>query len=146
MTFVPFDFILKVLIAIGLGALIGFEREFFNKPAGLRTNILVMLGSMLAAYISSCFGDDGTTDVTRIASNILTGLGFIGGGVILQSKGSVHGLTTASCIWICGIIGMTIGFGYYIEAVIVSVTTFIILYGLGKVERFCKKKRVKFRS
>jgi len=127
---------LKVLLAIGLGAIIGFEREVFNKPAGLRTNILVMLGSMLAAYISSCFSGP---DVTRIASNILTGLGFIGGGVILQSKGSVRGLTTASCIWVCGIIGMTIGFGYYIEAVIVSVTTFVILYGLGKVERYVKK-------
>lgn len=139
MLFVPFDFIIKVLLAIGLGALIGFEREFFNKPAGLRTNILVMLGSTLAAYISSCFVDSGT-DVTRIAANILTGLGFIGGGVILQSKGSVHGLTTASCIWICGIIGMAVGFGYYIEAIIVSVITFIVLYGLGYLEHFMKRK------
>ena len=137
MLFIPFDFLLKVLIVIGLGALIGFEREIFNKPAGLRTNILVMLGSMLAAYISSCFGG---SDVTRIAANILTGLGFIGGGVILQSKGSVHGLTTASCIWICGVIGMAVGFGYYMEAVIVSITTFVVLYGLGYLEHLMKRK------
>lgn len=137
MLFIPFNFILKVLVVIVLGALIGFEREFFNKPAGLRTNILVMLGSMLAAYISSCFGG---SDVTRIAANILTGLGFIGGGVILQSKGSVRGLTTASCIWLCGVIGMAIGFGYYTEAVIVSITTFIVLCGFGYLERLLKRK------
>jgi len=136
--FVPSDFILKVLLTIGLGSLIGFEREFFNKPAGLRTNILVMLGSMLAAYISSCFEG---TDITRIAANILTGLGFIGGGVIIQSKGSVRGLTTASCIWICGIIGMAIGFTYYIEALIVSVVTFVVLYVLGYLECFMKRRR-----
>lgn len=136
--FIPSDFIIKVLLVIGLGALIGFEREIVHKPAGLRTNILVMLGSMLAAYISSCFVGP---DITRIAANILTGLGFIGGGVILQSKGSVHGLTTASCIWICGIIGMAVGFGYYVEAVIVSVVTFVVLFCLGYLERYIKLKK-----
>jgi len=143
---VIFSFLTKVFISILLGAIIGFERELFHKPAGLRTNILVVLGSMLAAYISFCFANSNNVDVTRIASNILTGLGFIGAGVILHSRGSVHGITTAACVWICGIVGMAVGFGYYVEATIVSVMTFIILYWFGKFERqYCKKRREKLR-
>lgn len=135
-----FSFVLKVFVAIILGALIGFERELFHKPAGLRTNILIVLGSMLAAHISFCFANSNGADVTKIASNILTGLGFIGAGVILHSRGSVHGITTAACVWICGIVGMAVGFGYYVEATIVSGITFIILYWFGKFERHIAKK------
>ena len=135
-----FDFILKIIIALGLGALIGFERELYHKPAGLRTNILVILGSMLAAYVSFCVS--GTNiDPTRIASNILTGLGFIGGGVILHSKGSVHGITTAACIWVCGILGLAIGFNYYTEALVFGFVTFCILFGLGRLELYLKKRK-----
>lgn len=137
---VEFDFILKVVLALLLGALIGFERELYHKPAGLRTNILVILGAMLATYISSCVAEDGA-GLTRMAANILTGLGFIGGGVILQSKGDVQGLTTAACIWICGIIGIAIGFGFYIEAIIIGIMTFVVLFGLGNLELYLRKKK-----
>lgn len=135
-----FDFVIKLFISIFLGSIIGIEREFFHKPAGLRTAILVTLGSMFAAYISFCFANSNGADVTRIASNILTGLGFIGAGVILHNKGSVHGITTAACVWVCGIVGMAVGFGYYVEATIVSIMTFIILYWFGKFERHIAKK------
>lgn len=134
------NFIIKVLLAIVLGALIGLEREIFHKPAGLRTNILVCLGSMFASYISFYFAKNNNADVTRIASNVLTGLGFIGAGVILHSRGSIHGITTAACVWVCGIVGMAIGFDYYVEAIIVSVMTFVILYWFGKFERYIIKK------
>jgi putative Mg2+ transporter-C (MgtC) family protein len=132
-------FILKVFVSILLGAVIGFERELFHKPAGLRTNILVALGSMLAAYVSFCFASSNHADVTRIASNILTGLGFIGAGVVLHGRGSVHGITTAACVWICGVVGMAVGFGYYTEATVVSIVTFIVLYYFGKLERHIAK-------
>src|SRR5213594_761228 len=88
------DLILRLLLAVGLGAALGLEREYRRKPAGLRTNVLIALGSAMFTIISIQLGHGGTPD--RIAAQVVTGMGFLGGGAILRSGNSVHGMTTAA--------------------------------------------------
>lgn len=122
------------LIAIGVsllaGSLVGLEREYRNKSAGFRTIVLICLGAT-AFTIASRFGV-GSDD--RIAANIITGIGFIGAGVIFKDKFSVMGLTTAAVIWVVAGIGMAAGIGYYSLALSLSVATVIILALFNKVE------------
>ena len=107
---------LKLLIALILSGLIGLERERSHKPAGLRTNILVGVGSTLimlcALWISAIFPEK-NIDPSRIAAQVIVGIGFLGGGVIIQAGGSVHGLTTAACLWVISAVGMAVGMGFY---------------------------------
>lgn len=128
----------KVVLAILCGGFIGLEREIKHKPAGLRTNILICLGSCLFTVVSiimagSAPGTPG--DPTRVAAQIVSGIGFLGGGMILQSGGSVTGLTSAATVWIVAAIGMCIGLGFPITASIFTVTVFFTLYFLSKVDR-----------
>lgn len=122
------------LIAIGIsllaGSLVGLEREYKNKSAGFRTIVLICLGAT-AFTIASRFGT-GSDD--RIAANIITGIGFIGAGVIFKDKFSVMGLTTAAVIWVVAGIGMAAGMGYHGLALSLSVVTVIILSVLNRVE------------
>src|ERR1700730_13227803 len=92
------DVLLRLLLAAGLGAAIGVERELRQKPAGLRTNILIALGSALLTMTSVEIGHGGGTP-DRIAAQIVTGIGFLGGGAILRSGETIHGMTTAATIW-----------------------------------------------
>ncbi len=121
--------VLRLLIAALLGGIIGYERERAQKPAGFRTLLLVCLGSTLFTIMSvhgfSGFGMP--TDPARIASNIVAGIGFLGAGTILRGEGAVVGLTTAATIWVLAAIGMAVGTGYYLIAVVTSAIAFIVL-------------------
>lgn len=132
------DVIIKLSLSILLCGLIGLERKIYKKPAGFRTNILVGLGStflmILSLNILAEFNDGNSVDLTRLAGQIVTGIGFLGAGAIIQSRGSVHGLTTAATIWVVAAIGIGVGLGYYLEAVIATVLTLVVLVILGRIE------------
>ena len=117
--------IITILISIFCGSLLGLEREYHNKSAGFRTMILICLGSTIFTMISRKMGVSGSDD--RIAANIITGIGFIGAGVIFKNNFSVTGLTTASVIWISSAVGMMIGIKEYQLAVVITFFVLIIL-------------------
>ncbi|MBT7608818.1 MAG: MgtC/SapB family protein [Bacteriovoracaceae bacterium] len=122
--------LLMTFSALFLGGLIGFDRERKLKPAGIKTNILICIGSTLYTVISILIQRKlGNTmaDVTRISAQIVTGIGFLGAGAIIQSRGGVKGLTTAATIWVVAAIGCTIGAGFLIIATIFTVTIFGVL-------------------
>ncbi len=127
------DLLLQLVLAVLLGGVIGLERELKGKPAGLRTNILIGIGAAtfthLSLSVSAGHGDPG-----RIAAQILTGVGFIGAGTILHTRGSVTGLTSAATIWVVAAIGMALGMGLYYEAVGATVLVMAVLLGLARVE------------
>lgn len=122
--------LLSIITSIICGGLIGFEREYKNKSTGFRTILLITLGSTIFTIVSR--HGSGTDD--RISANIITGIGFIGAGVIFKDKMSVLGLTTAAVIWTAAAIGMTAGIGYYSLAIVMTVITMIILILVSKVE------------
>ncbi|MBK1896921.1 MgtC/SapB family protein [Chryseobacterium paridis] len=117
--------IVPIVFSIVIGGIIGLEREYQLKSAGLRTMILVTLGSCMFTMLSLSLGEVGSPD--RIAANIITGIGFVGAGVIFKEDNRVSGLTTAVTIWICAALGMTIGAEYYKEAIIGSVSVVLLL-------------------
>ena len=126
----------RILLATALGAAIGFERERSHKSAGLRTNALVAMGASLITVISlSAFSDNPLIDPTRIISNIIVGIGFIGGGVIIQQGQKIRGITTAATLWVVAAIGITIGMGFYREAVFSVLVVYFILTFLWLVEK-----------
>lgn len=126
----------QVSVAFVIGAIIGLEREFRSKPAGFRTMILICVGSCLYTILSKELGN-GNAD--RIASNIVTGIGFIGAGVIFKEGISVNGLTTAALIWVTAALGMAIGYHNYPLAVVVSGIVVITLFVLEPVQRFINR-------
>jgi putative Mg2+ transporter-C (MgtC) family protein len=126
----------QVSIAFIIGAVIGLEREFRSKPAGFRTMILICVGSCLYTILSK-EAAEGSTD--RIASNIVTGIGFIGAGVIFKEGITVNGLTTAALIWITAALGMAIGYHNYPLAIVVSGMVVIALFVLEPVQRFINR-------
>lgn len=128
---VIYEQIIKLLLASLLGGLIGWERERSHKPAGLRTHMLVCLGSTLITIISINYF---TNDYARIIAGLITGIGFIGAGTtIAQGTKGVHGLTTAASLWAITAIGICIGIGWYILSAITSIFVILILF-LGKLE------------
>lgn len=130
----------KFLIATLLCGLIGIEREFRSKQAGLKTMIMIGLGSTLFTILSIKIG---LSSQDRIASNIVTGIGFLGAGVIFKEDNQVKGLTTACVIWIVAAIGMAIGSGYYIQATGVTVVVLLALLIFPYVENFVERKFTK---
>jgi putative Mg2+ transporter-C (MgtC) family protein len=127
------DFILRLFIAALLGGMIGLEREYREKAAGLRTHFLVALGSALFMIIS-VYGFEGVLtnsqmrlDVSRIAAQVVSGIGFLGAGTIIFQKNAVHGLTTAAGVWATAAIGLACGVGMYLLALS---ATFLVLIGL----------------
>ena len=126
--------IVKIFIAILCGGIIGFERELKDKPAGLRTNILVSTGSCLfvifAFRVSELYNDD----PGRIIGPIITGIGFLGAGTIIRARGSVRGLTSAATIWVVAGVGMSAGMGLFYLALTISLLVLFILLILPKVE------------
>jgi putative Mg2+ transporter-C (MgtC) family protein len=137
--------ILKFLLAFVLGGLIGFERERMNRPAGLRTHILVSVGSALITIVSIQFYYLFGENAARIAANIVVGIGFLGAGTIMKEGLTVRGLTTAASIWVSSAIGLACGLGYYYPAILTSVITFLTLMLLRNVEIgvFGKKEKAK---
>jgi len=122
------EMILRLLLAAALGAVIGYQRERANKPAGLRTHILISLGSALFTVVS-IFGFGDGVDVSRVAAGVVTGIGFIGAGVIFRGMRGDHvmGLTTAASVWITAAIGLAAGVGMYLIATVVAAITVLVL-------------------
>lgn len=127
------ELMLQLALATVLGGAIGLERELGGKPAGLRTNILICIGSALYTKLSITMAS-GTADPTRVAAQIVTGVGFIGAGTILHARGAVVGLTSAATIWVVAAIGVALGAGYYLEACGTTLLVILVLQGLGRVE------------
>ncbi len=120
------DEVFKIILSALLGSLVGLEREVRRKPAGFRTLALISLGSTIFTICSYKLGFNGNQD--RMAANIITGVGFLGAGVIYRNGFSVSGITTAATIWIAAALGMLIGISEYMLAVITLVTSLVILY------------------
>jgi putative Mg2+ transporter-C (MgtC) family protein len=137
------DDLISIILAAFLGAAIGLERELSGKAAGLRTNLLICLGASVFTIISREMATGVEGSVTRIAAQIVTGVGFLGAGAIIQDRRGVHGLTTAATIWLVASIGMACGGKFYILAVVSSLIAILALIGLGKLskplERYVKK-------
>jgi len=129
-----YDTSIKLIVSLILGASIGAEREYKGRNIGFRTIILITLGSTFFTIISFIIG--GKTDPSRVASNIVTGIGFLGAGAIFRDGVSVRGVTTASVIWISAAVGMACGIGQYELAIIVTVTVLMILLGFAWVQQF----------
>jgi putative Mg2+ transporter-C (MgtC) family protein len=124
-----------LLLAAVLGGAIGWEREHARKPAGLRTNILICVAATLLTDLSvTVAASSPAADPGRIAAQIVSGMGFLGAGTIIQSRGTVMGLTTAATLWIVAAIGMAIGFGALVEAIGTTLLVLMALVPLRKVE------------
>ena len=134
----------RIVLACLLGACIGFEREKYGRPAGLRTHMIVCVASSLAMLVS-IYGFEGG-DPARLAAQVISGIGFIGAGaIIVRGDKDIMGITTAATIWICAIIGLACGNGYYFGAIMATAASLIILTCFMGVESSLSKKR-KYKS
>ena len=124
----------RLLMASGMGAAVGLEREWRHKDSGLRTNILICMGSALFTIMSVVIAGDNSPNRGQIASNIVQGIGFLGAGLILHTKNSVLGLTSAATVWVVAAIGITCGAGLYIVALLATVLVLISLQIIGVLE------------
>lgn len=127
-----FEFLIPLAVASAIGLLLGLEREVAHKPAGLRTQFLVAVATALFVLSGKSLGKE---DVGKIAANFLTGLGFLGAGVILEHRGTVRGLTTAALIWVNGALSLTAALGNYYLVATGAAITLVALRVLGAVER-----------
>ena len=136
-----YDVAIRLALAVVVGGLIGYEREFKNRPAGFRTHILVCLGAAITSmiqlyqiqYISNMLlqhpelQNAMKADIGRLGAQVITGVGFLGAGTIIHEKGSVKGLTTAASIWTVACIGIAVGLGYYTLTILSTICVFIVL-------------------
>jgi putative Mg2+ transporter-C (MgtC) family protein len=125
-----YEHIIQILASLFAGAILGLEREYRNKPAGFRTMILICVSSCLFSILSTTM-----PSVDRIASNIITGIGFIGAGVVFKEGATVRGITSAAIIWMAAAIGMCIGFQHYILAGFVVILVLLVMIALSKFEK-----------
>ena len=134
---------LRLLGALLCGSMVGFDREMRNKKAGLKTHVLVCMGAALCMIVSECIilGREGvTTDATRIAANVVTGVGFLcAATLITRGDGSLHGLTTAAGLWSTAVIGLACGTGWVEVGLIVSVMILLVFSVLGRVDAFIER-------
>jgi putative Mg2+ transporter-C (MgtC) family protein len=130
------ELIVKLMLAIVLGALVGFEREQKRRPAGFRTNMLVCLGSCLFTIVSVY---SFSIDPARIAAGIVTGIGFLGAGSIISSGKNIQGITTAATLWVVAGVGLAVGVGEYILAIVTAVLVFFILLLKGAEKEIHKR-------
>ena len=131
---------LRLAAGLVLGAIIGFERELHHQPAGFRTHSLVSLGAAMFTIVSAHAFVGPMVDPTRIAAQIVSGIGFIGAGTILQYRGSVRGLTTAASLWAVAAIGTAAGAGMLVMAVVGTVLILVVLQLLDTVEAFARRR------
>lgn len=128
----------RIGVAVLAGGAIGLERQIAGKPAGLRTNILICVGSALLMDLSinvgRVWGGAMVGDPSRMAAQVITGIGFLGAGTIMQSGGTISGLTSAATIWVVAAIGLAAGGGFIFEALAATLTVMLVLAGLGRVE------------
>lgn len=132
----------RLLMAGALGGLIGLEREWRHKDSGLRTNMLICIGAALFTIMSAALAGEATPDKSRVASNIVQGVGFLGAGLILHTKNRVVGLTSAATVFVVAAIGMTCGAGFYVEALFATVILLLALQAVGVLEDKLGWKRI----
>lgn len=141
------EIIIRIFLATILGGLIGIEREVNNRPAGLRTHVLVTLGSTLIMLISvdafKAIGDGTLADPSRIAAQVVSGMGFLGAGTILRTGNNVTGLTTAASLWVSAGIGLGIGVGYYFATILTAAIVLLTLLSLRTLEKKVLKSKYK---
>ncbi|MEW6619739.1 MAG: MgtC/SapB family protein [bacterium] len=134
------DIILRLLLTVVMGGIIGAERQIHRKSAGMRTHILVCLGStlmmLISLFIYDTFKDEVNVDPGRIVGHVISGIGFLGAGTIIVTGGSIRGLTTAATLWVTAAVGLAVGCGFYLAA---GITTLIILLALICLEPFEEK-------
>src|SRR5271154_6213828 len=126
--------LIKVLVSLIIGSVIGAEREYRSKSAGFRTIILISLGSTLFTIFSLQIGAHDSPD--RIASNIVQGIGFLGAGIIFREGIRVNGITTAATIWTAAALGMGVGGGYFLVSGIAGALVLLVLYGFTLLEKY----------
>lgn len=139
--------IIRIILSVCFGALIGLEREHAHRPAGLRTHILVCLGSCLVMLTSEFVYEtyhqfSPNMDVNRLGAQVISGIGFLGAGTIIRNGSSIKGLTTAASIWAVACIGLATGVGYYLGATVVTITIFIALSFIKSSNLFHNNKKV----
>jgi putative Mg2+ transporter-C (MgtC) family protein len=136
------DLLGHLLLASVIGGAIGWEREHAHKPAGLRTHVLICVGAALLTDLSvRVAAQTPGADPARIAAQIVTGVGFLGAGTIMQARGSVMGLTTAATMWVVAALGMAVGFGAVMEAVGTAFLVLVALIPLRTLEERAKARR-----
>jgi putative Mg2+ transporter-C (MgtC) family protein len=128
------DIVLKLVLAMVLGGIIGFEREFDKRPAGLRTNILICVGATMFGLIGLYAFPQDQSSLSRIWQNVLTGVGFLGAGAVIKDEHSVHGLTTAAGMWAVAAIGLAVAGGLYVLAISGDLIVFVTLFVLRRAE------------
>jgi putative Mg2+ transporter-C (MgtC) family protein len=139
------DIILKILLAAMLGGIIGLERELSHKEAGLRTNILIAIGSTLITILSFKIASMSPgADPARLTAQIVSGIGFLGAGAIIQARFAVHGLTTAATIWTVAAIGIAVGSGLYLVAFLVAIFVVIVLTVFKLLLAYLEKQKQNF--
>ncbi len=139
------EMLLKMVLAALLGGIIGLERELAHKEAGLRTMILIAMGSALITVLSIAFpGVAGGGDPARLAAQIVTGIGFLGAGAIIQARMAVHGLTTAASIWAVSGIGIAVGLGYYLFPLLVTLLVVLVLAVFRQLANFLERQKQVF--
>ncbi|MFH1678048.1 MAG: MgtC/SapB family protein [Candidatus Omnitrophota bacterium] len=135
----PFTIVWRLILAVLAGGLIGFEREYSRRSAGLRTHILVSMGSCLimltSLYLFDIYKEVMLLDPTRLAASVITGIGFLGAGAIIRSGEAVKGLTTAATLWLVAGIGLGIGCGFYLASLMTVALTLAALFFLRFLER-----------
>ena len=137
LTWEDIELVIRLIVAVILGAIIGYEREISHKPAGLRTHIFVCMGACLftiASFFLIPSDVGGNYDVTRIAAGIVAGISFIGAGSIIALRGDVKGLTTAASLWVIAAVGLILGLGNYLLPLVATVISYVILR-LDRVEK-----------
>lgn len=131
------DQLFKITVALIIGAILGFEREYKRKAAGIRTMTLICVSSTLFTILSAELGYPASAD--RVASNILTGVGFIGAGVIFKGDFTIDGITTAATIWIAAALGMAVGINHYWLAAFTLLAALLVLLGMKHVEEYISR-------
>lgn len=143
------EIVLRIVLSIVVGGVIGYEREHTNSPAGFRTHILVAVGATIISLIQVKMYNETIAyilqtpefvnvikiDMGRLGAQVVSGIGFLGAGTILHTKGSIRGLTTAASIWVVGCIGLAVGMGYYDISILATITTVVILVIFKQIEK-----------
>ena len=140
-TFNPASAAVRLVLTVLLSGAVGIERERHGKAAGLRTHILVCLGAAMAAMTGLYISQEYNTDISRIAAQVISGIGFLGAGTILvRSNSTITGLTTAASVWATGALGLAIGYGFYEAAFLCSVLMLFIEGKLGNIDRIISRR------
>lgn len=132
-----FSFWLKILFSVICGGMIGLERQIRGKPVGIRTSVMICMGTMLFIYLATQI--EGGYDTPRVLGQVVSGIGFLGAGVIIMRGESLSGVTSASVVWLLAGIGAAIGLGHYAVVIVISFVAVAILLGVEFLEKFFKE-------